>query len=649
MCGISGFMQQPSAAVPEMLACARQMADALVHRGPDDAGAWCDPAHGIALSHRRLAILDLSPAGHQPMESASSRYVIAFNGEIYNHLALRDELGAQAWRGHSDTETLLVAIEQWGLLPTLQKVVGMFAFALWDRREKSLTLARDRFGEKPLYYGLQKGVLLFGSELKALREHPAFEGGVDRDVLSLYFRYNYIPAPYSVYRGIHKLEPGCLLTVRSPRDQLKPIAYWSLQQVAESGQRNLFGGDEGEAVDELERLMRQAVRDQMLADVPLGALLSGGIDSSAVVALMQAESSRPVKTFTIGFDEEGYDEATHARAVARHLGTEHTELRVSSAQALAVIPDLPRIYDEPFSDSSQIPTWLVASLAREHVAVCLSGDGGDEAFGGYNRYFIGARLWQKVSRLPAPLRQMLSRLLLGVPPERWNAVIGAVSGLLPARVRFGNPGDKLHKLAGVLGATGPEAFYHGLVSHCDEPAGFVRGSVEPRTLVTDLARWPALSDFPSRMMAVDAQSYLPDDILCKVDRAAMSVSLETRVPYLDHRVVEFAWHLPLDMKVRGGQGKHVLRQMLYRYVPAQLMERPKTGFAIPLHAWLRGPLRDWAETLLEEGRLRREGFVQPAPVRRMWREHLSGQRNWQYPLWDVLMLQAWLEATGHSS
>lgn len=643
MCGISGFIQLPGSDGAVMRDNAIRMAEKLRHRGPDDAGVWVDAGAGIALSHRRLSILDLSSAGHQPMQSESGKYLITFNGEIYNHLALRDELGAHAWRGHSDTETLLVAIERWGIQLTLQKAVGMFALALWNRRERSLTLARDRFGEKPLYYGVQRGVLLFGSELKSLQAHPVFTGDIDRNVLALFFRYNYIPAPYSVYRGIYKLEPGCLLTVCSAADPLKPEPYWSLQQVVESGQRNLFGGGEQEAVVELERLMRKAISDQMLADVPLGALLSGGIDSSAVVALMQAESSRPVKTFTISFEEEGYDEAVHARAVASHLATKHTELRVSSAHALAVIPSLARVYDEPFSDSSQVPTLLVASLAREHVTVCLSGDGADEAFGGYNRYFIGTRLWQKMNWLPTSLRQILSRMLLSVHPERWNCLIGAVSGLLPARVRFGNPGDKLHKLAGVLGATGAEAFYHGLVSHCGDPSRFVIDSIEPRTLVTDLARWPALPDFASRMMAVDAQSYLTDDILCKVDRAAMSVSLEIRVPYLDHRLFEFAWRLPLDMKLREGQGKHILRQVLYRYVPKELIERPKMGFGVPIDSWLRGPLKDWAEELLDEGRLRREGYFNPRPIRQKWSEHLSGKRNWQYHLWDVLMFQSWMD------
>ncbi len=578
------------------------------------------------------------------MESASGRYVIVFNGEIYNHLTLRKELGPHAWCGHSDTETLLFAIERWGVADALKRVVGMFAFALWDRHKLSLTLARDRMGEKPLYYGVQNGVLLFGSELKSLRAHPAFVGDIDRDVLSLYFRYNYIPAPFSIYQGIRKLEPGCLLTLQSPTDELIPVPYWSLRHVAESGQIALFSGSETEAVDEVERLLRQSIRDQMLADVPLGALLSGGIDSSAVVALMQLEAPKPVKTFTIGFDEKGYDEAVHAREVAKHLGTDHTEMRVSAGQALDVIPQLASIYDEPFSDSSQIPTWLVSKLARQHVTVCLSGDGGDEVFGGYNRYFIGARLWQRLASIPLRLRRVVANALLSVPPAQWNAVLGALTTVLPSRLRFGNPGDKLHKLAGVLGATGQEDFYLGLVSHCREPTSLVRGGKEPLTLVTDLARWPALVDFPSRMMVVDALSYLPDDILCKVDRAAMSVGLETRLPYLDHRMMDFAWQLPLGMKLQGGQGKYVLRQLLYRHVPKSLMDRPKMGFGVPLDSWLRGPLRDWAESLLDEGGIQRAGLLNPQPVRRMWREHLSGQRNWQYQLWDVLMLQSWLES-----
>lgn len=654
MCGITGFWQPAGFAPDAAQALARRMADTLVHRGPDDGGVWVDGAAGVALGHRRLAIVDLSPAGHQPMVSASGRLVIAFNGEVYNHAALRQELAAAgkapAWRGHSDTETLLAAIEAWGVQAALQRCVGMFAFVLWDAAQRKLTLARDRLGEKPLYYGWQGGVLLFGSELKALRAHPAFAGEVNRDALALYFRHNYIPAPYSIYRGIAKLPPGTTLCITQAQAQQAgtaalpaPQAYWSARQVAEEGQRNLFRGTEAEACDELERLLRQAVAEQMMADVPLGAFLSGGIDSSTVVALMQAQSAQPVRTFTIGFDIDGYDEAQHAKAVARHLGTQHTELYVTPGQAMDVIPRLPARYDEPFADSSQIPTFLVAQLARQQVTVSLSGDGGDELFGGYQRYFLADRLWRGVGWLPAPLRAALAGGIRALPPEGWNALWRVGAWLLPRQYRYANAGDKLHKLAEILAAPSPQAIYRRLVSHWKEPTALVLGATEPPTALTDPAQWAQLDDFCQRMMQLDTVSYLPDDILVKVDRAAMGVSLETRVPLLDHRVLEFAWRLPLALKVRGNEGKWLLRQVLYRHVPRELVERPKMGFGIPLEHWLRGPLREWAEDLLSETRLRQAGYLDPAPVRRMWAEHLSGQRNWQHYLWDVLMWEAWRE------
>jgi asparagine synthase (glutamine-hydrolysing) len=643
MCGIAGYWGGMERA--DALDLATRMANAIVHRGPDDSGVWLDVEAGIALGHRRLSILDLSPAGHQPMASLSGRYVIAFNGEIYNHLDLRRELGAWAWCGHSDTETLLAGFEIWGFQKTLQRAVGMFAIALWDKEERSLTLARDRMGEKPLYYGWQGNTFLFGSELKALKAHPVFRGEIDRGALTLLLRHNYIPAPYSIYTGIHKLQPGTWLQIPSGMGmnaalESEPKAYWSLRDVVSAGQAAPFAGSETDAVNALEVLAKDAVRQQMMADVPLGAFLSGGVDSSTVVALMQAQSSRPVKTFTIGFSEEDYNEAVHAKAVARHLGTEHTELYVSAQQAMEVIPRLPGLYCEPFADSSQIPTFLVSQLAKQHVTVSLSGDAGDELFCGYNRYQLTEKLWHKLALVPAQLRASVAEGITALSPAAWDRL----AGIIPGAGRYAALGDKLHKGAGVLASTTVDELYMGMVSHLRSPADWVIGGQEPPTHLTGLR--PDLDGLGAveRMMALDTISYLPDDILVKVDRAGMGVSLESRVPFLDHRLVEFAWSLPLTYKLREGQTKWPLRQVLYRHVPRELIDRPKMGFGVPLHDWLRGPLRDWAEDLLGEVRLQREGYFHPAPIRKIWAEHLSGRRNWMAQLWNVLMFQAWLEA-----
>jgi len=644
MCGLVGYLGggvMDGVAGHEALL--RRMGVAIAHRGPDDSGTWCDPAQEIGLGHRRLSIVDLSAAGHQPMTSPSGRFVLVFNGEIYNHLDLRRELGGLAWRGHSDTETLLAGFDAWGVAETVRRAVGMFAFAAWDRETATLTLGRDRLGEKPLYYGWQGDAFLFASELKALRPHPAFVGRIDRGALSLLLRHNCIPAPYSIFQGISKLPPGSLLTVSLAQREPRMWSFWSGAEVAESGVERPFSGDPGEAVDELERLLKDAVGRQMMADVPLGAFLSGGVDSSTVVALMQAQSDRRVRTFTIGFHEKGYNEAEHAKAVARHLGTDHTELYLTAEEALAVVPDLAGLYDEPFADSSQIPTFLVSRLARQHVTVALSGDAGDELFGGYNRYQLTARLWRSLSRMPAPLRRVAARGLAAPSPQAWDRAIGAAGRWLPRGWRLANAGDKLHKAAGVLASESAQELYRGLTSHWRDPASVVVEGPEPPTLLH--GRPPGLRGLDSvqRMMALDMVTYLPDDILAKVDRAAMGVSLETRVPFLDHRVVEFAWRLPLAYKLRDGQSKWALRQVLYRYVPKDLIERPKMGFAVPIDAWLRGPLREWAEGLLDEGRLRREGYFRPEPIRRLWAEHVSGQRNRSNQLWDVLMAQAWFE------
>ena len=653
MCGLAGFIGGDWSGGTERVGrLAREMSRVIRHRGPDSAGHWLDPDSRLAFAHARLAIVDLSPAGDQPMVSAGDRYVITYNGEIYNHLDLRRRLEADgrsiAWTGHSDTETLLAAIESWGLQAALEQSIGMFAFALWDRAEKRLVLARDRLGEKPLYYGWQgagaNAVFLFASELKALSRHPHFAGEICRRALSLFMRHNYVPAPWSIYEGISKLAPGCYLTLDQGMSEPTLHTYWSGAAVARQGVADPLRLSDAEAVDELERRLLDAVGQQMVADVPLGAFLSGGVDSSTVVALMQAQSARPVKTFTIGFHEKNYNEAEHAKAVARHLGTDHTELYVTPEEARSVIPRLPAIYDEPFADSSQVPTRLVSELARRHVTVSLSGDAGDELFGGYNRYILTQSLWRKMAAVPRPLRGALAAALTSLSPATWNTLAGAVQPLLPARARLSVPGDKIHKGAAVLASHSPAELYLGLVSLWRDPSSVVIGGEEPPTLLTGaMPTLDGLSEI-ERMMALDMLTYLPDDILAKVDRAAMSVSLETRVPLLDHRVVEFAWRLPLDCKLRDGQTKWALRQVLYRHVPAELIERPKMGFGVPIGDWLRGPLRDWAEALLSPARLASEGYFRPEPIRQIWADHLKGHVNRQYLLWCVLMFQAWLES-----
>lgn len=646
MCGLVGFRSLvPLGAGDETIA--QSMADRIRHRGPDDAGLWFDAEAGFALAHRRLSILDLSPAGHQPMLSANGRWVLAYNGEVYNHLSLRQLLAgegaAPAWRGHSDTETLLACFETWGVERTLKASVGMFALALWDRDERKLVLARDRIGEKPLYYGWQGDTFLFGSELKALRAHHRFNASIDRGALALLLRHNYIPAPYSIYQGIHKLPPGTWLQLSAGQQDVTPVPYWSLAEVAERGMAIPFQGSDSDALHSLEHLLARAIRGQMLADVPLGSLLSGGIDSTAITSLMQAHSERPVRTFTIGFEEKDHDEAAHARAVAAHLGTEHTEMRLSPYDALTIVPHVPAMYDEPFADSSQLPTHLVMKLARQHVTVALSGDAGDELFGGYNRYFLGPRTWQRIRWMPPVVRRVMGSGLTAIPANTLNRLLGPLSGMSGVAL----PGDKAHKLGSRLCQVGSvDDLYVSLVSEWPDPAGMVVDAVLPPNVIDERGHWPRLADPVARMMALDSLTYLPDDILVKVDRAAMAVSLETRAPFLDRDVIEFAWSLPMHMKLRGGQGKWLLRQLVYRHVPAALMNRPKMGFGIPLDQWLRGPLREWAETLLAEDRLIQEGFFDPKPIRTTWLRHLRGEGSYGYRLWSVLMFQAWLESEG---
>lgn len=655
MCGFAGFLDlRRQIAGVTMQATVARMANALRHRGPDDNGVWVDPAVGIALGHRRLSILDLSAAGHQPMLSRSGRYVIVYNGEIYNAQELRRELnlitqGSLFFRGHSDTEVMLAAFDQWGVWRAIARMNGMFAFALWDRWERILYLGRDRLGEKPVYYGWEGKTFLFGSELKALRCFPEFRSEINRHALALYFRHNCIPSPHSIYERVHKLPPATILAVslKSPESAV-PAPYWSLKEVAERGATDPFSGSEADAVQELGTLLMDAVKIRMLADVPLGAFLSGGIDSSTVAALMQAHGGRRVKTYTIGSCDPAYNEAADAKAVARHLGTEHTEFYVTPAEALAVIPRLPEMYDEPFADSSQIVTFLVAQMARQHVTVCLSGDGGDEVFGGYNRHVWSKAIWKAMQWAPSSARMAAAKAIRCIAPDRWDAFSQSLGRVFPRRLRYGQFGYKLHKLAGILPSSSPQVMYFALVSHWLEPESLVLGAKEPETLLTRPDAWPHLPEFVQQMMFFDAATYLPDDILTKVDRATMAVGLEARVPLLDHRVVEFAWRLPSSLKIRDGQGKWILREVLRHYVPPHLTDRTKAGFGIPLDRWLRGPLREWAESLLDEHRLRNEGFLSVQPIREMWNAFIDGKHAWQYHLWDVLMFQAWQSAQQES-
>ena len=644
MCGLAGFAGFKTLA-HEPAAIARAMADAIRHRGPDDSGAWIDANAEIALSHRRLSIVDLSPSGHQPMPSASGRFVIVFNGEIYNHREMQARLEQEgrniAWRGTSDTEVLLEAAAAWGLRVALERAVGMFALALFDREERRLYLARDRLGEKPLYHGRVGGSFVFGSELKALAQHPEWIGELDRDAVAMFMDTGNVPAPYSIYIGIRKLLPGTVLTLDLETGAETSETYWDARAVASAGLAHPFAGTAEEAVDRTEYLLKASIADQMIADVPLGAFLSGGIDSSTVVALMQSQSARPVRTFSIGFHVASYDEAQHAKAVARHLGTEHTELYVSEADALAVIPKLPEIYCEPFADASQIPTFLLSKLARQQVTVSLSGDGGDELFGGYSRHAFARRYWPALKRLPGAARRGLASTITHVSPAAWDKAMNPLFAVLPKTKRPPRFGEQLHKAASIAGAADDDTLYRTLTTRWP-------GSDRPVPHTRDLPRGSRLGspDTVRNMMFQDLTGYLPDDVLAKVDRAAMAVSLETRVPMLDHRLVEFSWSLPDSCLSRGGKSKWPLRHLLSKYVPRDLIERPKSGFAVPIGTWLRGQLRDWAEGLLSEARLEQDGLLDAALVRRLWSDHLSGRKNAQYALWNVLMLNAWLDETG---
>jgi asparagine synthase (glutamine-hydrolysing) len=644
MCGLVGFLgfsREDSLPPWQVL---QAMTDAIVHRGPDSEGHWLDPAAQIALGHRRLSIVDLSPAGAQPMHSPSGRYVIAFNGEIYNHQDLREALGIAGvsdWRGHSDTETLIAGFDVWGIEETVRRCIGMFAIAVWDRGQRRLTLVRDRMGEKPLYYGwIGNGgnrTFVFGSEIKALQAHPAFDVKIDRAALARYMERMVVQGCDTIFSGLRKVPPGAIITLDEGAPEPRETLYWSINEAAENGLNNRFTGSQDEAVAELESILSDAVAQQMVADVPLGAFLSGGVDSSTIAALMQAQSATQVRTFAIGFREKEYNEAPHAKAVAEHLGTEHTEFYVDGKQARDLIPNLPEIYDEPFADSSALPTLLVSQMARQQVSVALSGDAGDELFCGYRRYTDARDFWRKVQAIPKPLRKISAETIQALPVGPLNA-LGRVAGIALL-------GDKLKKGAPLLASTNQGDLYrHLLRAWPGKNPVLARPNEDQADWTRQEKIVPGFAPM-ERFMLSDMANYLTDDILTKVDRASMAVSLETRVPLLDHRVVEFAWRLPLGWKLREENeqitAKWVLRQVLYKHVPPEIINRPKMGFAVPLADWLRGDLRDWAEDLLDERRLRADGFFDARQIRQLWSQHLSGQRNWQAQLWAVLMFQAW--------
>ena len=636
MCGIAGYIGE----IKNPSDCLTKMAQAINHRGPDSNGLWIGQ-EGIGLAHTRLSILDLSTAGHQPMHSVSGNYVLIFNGEIYNHEYLRSELESisnRNWLGHSDTETLLASIEEWGIEDTLAKVKGMFAIALWDKKSKNLHLSCDRIGEKPLYYGRVNQQFVFASELKSIKQFPAFKNEIDRNSLAMFLRFNSIPAPYSIYENIFKLEPGQIIKIHSKSKQVQKNSFWSIEEAYKNGNMNKFTGTSKEAVDKLEHLLSSAVSSQMQSDVPLGAFLSGGIDSSTIVALMQSFSNSKVNTFTIGFNSKEYDEAKHAAKVAKYLGTDHYDKYVTDSDALNVIPNLPNIYDEPFADSSQIPTFLVSEFAKQKVTVALSGDAGDELFGGYNRYIFSEKTLNTIFKTPSIIKKLISKSIFSISEEKWSSLLSS-----PLNNRFANIGNKIYKTADILSSKSVRDLHLKLVSQIYNPSEWLKNASEYKSkLNDDIVRFEELNSIES-MMAYDLISYLPTDILTKVDRAAMSVSLETRIPFLDLDVIEFSASLPVEFKIRNGVSKWALREVLYRYVPKDLIERPKMGFGVPLAEWLRGPLKDWAESLLDEKRLQQEGFFNVEFVRDKWLEHLSGNRNWSFQLWNVLIFQAWLE------
>jgi asparagine synthase (glutamine-hydrolysing) len=643
MCGLAGFILNGNSPSDNLDFINNKMIETIVHRGPDDLGTWSNSDQGIGLSHCRLSILDLTEAGHQPMHSTSGRFVLVFNGEIYNHLEIRQKLqsinSALSWRGRSDTETFLSSIEVLGLEETLKMAVGMFAFALWDNTSQKIILARDRFGEKPLYYGFSKKNFIFGSELKALKAFPGFDNGICRKALTKFIKLNYVPAPMSIYQNIFKLEPGMLLQLDSKmlgQEKPKIIKYWSYEEKAKKSLNNPYQSKE-EAFDSIALSLDSAIKSQMISDVPLGAFLSGGVDSSLVVANMQQNSMSKIKTYTIGFDNKDYDESEHAQKVSEHIGTEHFTLHVSAHDALEIIPSLPEIYDEPFADSSQIPTYFVCKSAKQSVTVALSGDAGDELFGGYNRYIWGPKVWNAAKFLPPSLRNLAAQSLQAFSPKILNTGLSFLN--------ISRPGDKIHKLSQALTETNSmNDFYSNLVSEWNTFEPLIKNDSDNNFNFEDkfLDGLDGLSS-AEQMMLIDAQTYLPDDILCKVDRASMAMSLETRAPFLDYRLAESAWRVPHAMKIKGNDSKWILRELLYKHVPRHLIERPKTGFSIPLGEWLRGPLRDWAEELIDLRRLENDGYFYPEPIRNAWSQHLAKTNDHSAKLWSVLMFQSWLD------